>query len=192
MVNLFQGLTPNIIQQAFMNQQLFFIAILTLLFSCNTHHEKFDSEKWYQRTKDFILTESNLPTDSTSIENYANGKTHKVIAFNNGHPTIEKWFRESGEQISETHYSCDGEFELRREICVDGQIAFEGIFYKKSAYGLSTWWGCGKIKEQEGIRFNEKKIGIWKSWDENGIVKETDYKNNDLIDSLETIKFGSR
>ncbi len=169
-------------------RQFLFIVGLTLFISCNTDKKKFDSDQWYNKTKNFILTESNLPIDSTSTENYENGIMHKLKSFNKGHLTIEKWFRETGEQVLETHYSKDGDFELRREICTNGKVAFEGVFFQKNSYGLSTWWGCGKFKQDEGKRFRNSRIGVWKHWDEKGVVSETDYKMNNLIDSLRTIK----
>lgn len=159
-----------------------------MLFSCHSKKEKIDPDIWYSQTKDFILTESNLPTDSTATEYFADGNQQKVKLFNNGHPTVEKWYQVTGEQIAETKYSRDGQFELRKEICQNGQIAFEGIFYKTNPYGLSTWFGCTKIKQKEGIRFKDKKVGIWKSWNDKGEVTETDYKNIELIDSLQIIK----
>ncbi|HEY4063627.1 MAG TPA: hypothetical protein VGM30_17085 [Puia sp.] len=164
-----------------------YILIILFLYSCTQKPKHLDPSGWYERTKALILSQSNLPTDSTSTEKYEDGRNHKIKAFNNGHPTVEKWYRETGEQVVQKNYSRNGQFELREEICKDGKPGFEGIFYKGEAYGLSTWWRCGKSKEEEGIRYKDEKIGVWKNWDDNGKVTETDYKKSDLIDSLQLI-----
>lgn len=165
------------------------IAIVMLVFicSCDTKNPKFDPDDWYKKTKEFILKESSLLPDSTETEYYDDGKPHKIRFFSNGIPIGEKWYRATGEQAVETNFSRDGQFELRKEICQDGKVAFEGVFYKKEPYGLSTWFGCGEFKQQQGIRFRDKKVGIWKSWDGNGKETNVDYKNNELIDSLKLI-----
>jgi antitoxin component YwqK of YwqJK toxin-antitoxin module len=165
-----------------------YFLIILLFCSCNQRPNPFNPNDWYQERKERILSESNLPTDSTSIERYENGKAHKVKSFNHGHPTVEKWYRETGEQVVQTNYSRDGLFELRREICKDGKPLFEGIFYKGQGYGPSTWWRCGRSKEEEGVRFKDLKIGVWKYWDTSGKVSEADYKNGNIIDSLQWIK----
>jgi hypothetical protein len=165
-----------------------YILIVVLLYSCTQKPKPLNPDHWYYETKEFILSESNLPTDSTSIERYEDGKTHKVKSFNHRHSTIEKWYRETGEQVVQTNYSRDGLFELRKEICKDGKPGFEGIFYKGEGYGPSTWWRCGKSKEEEGVRFKDRKIGVWKYWDTSGKVTEADYKNENLFDSLQWIR----
>jgi hypothetical protein len=165
------------------------ILLILFLASCTQKPKPFDPNHWYWDTKALILSESNLPSDSTVTEKYDDGKTHKVRSFNHGHPTVEKWYRETGEQVVQTNFSRDGLFELRKEICEDGKPGFEGIFFKDRAYGLSTWWKCGKsIKEEEGLRYKDQKIGIWKYWDSSGKVTEMDYKNGDLLDSLPQIR----
>ena len=161
-----------------------YILIVLLLSSCTQKPKPLNPYHWYWETKSFILSESNLHADSTSVEKYGDGKTHKIKSIYRGHPTIEKWYRETGEQVAQINYSRDGQFELRKEICKDGKPAFEGIFYKTEAYGPSTWWKCGKSKEEEGVRYKDRKIGVWKYWNNNGKVTETDYKNDNLIDSL--------
>ncbi len=164
-----------------------YVLTILFLFSCAQKPKHPDPYSWYDNTKAIILSESNLLTDSTSIEKYENGKTHKVKSFNQGHPTVEKWYRETGEQVVQTNYSRDGQFELRMEICKDGKPAFVGIFYKDEGYGPSTWWKCGKSKEEEGIRYKDRKIGVWKYWNDNGKMTETDNKDGNLIDSLPSI-----
>ena len=142
---------------------------------------------WYTSTKSIILSDSNAYTDSTSLEKYPDGKTHKIWSYNHGHPTVEKWYREAGEEAAETNFSHDGLFELRKEICKDGNPLFEGIFYKDHAYGPSTWWRCDSTIDEQGIRFNDREIGVWQYWDSSGKVEKINYHREELIDSLPMI-----
>lgn len=165
-----------------------FILIIVIACSCTQARKSVDPYVWYRETKAQILTESNLPTDSTAIEKYENGKTHKLKSFHQGHPTVEKWYRENGDQVVQTSFSRSGQLELRMELCSDGKPGFEGIFFKDHGYGPSTWWRCGKSKEEEGVRYNDKNIGIWKNWDTAGNQTETNYGHAEVIDSLQWIK----
>jgi hypothetical protein len=167
-----------------------YLFALLLLSSCTLHPKPSDPEKWYRETKEIILSESSLPTDSTATEKYADGTIHKAKSYNHAHPTVEKWYRETGEQVVQTNFSRNGLFELRREICKDGKPGFEGIFFQGNAYGLSTWWRCGKSKEEEGIRYKDQKIGVWKTWDVGGKLSATDYGHVNLMDSLPWIREG--
>jgi hypothetical protein len=171
-----------------MKRLILFFAASTLLFSCQTKPEKFDADNWYSQTKDFIIKDSNLPADSTSTEDEIGWR--KEIAYKGGRPIRIKWFHPSGEPGDETYFSRDGQFELRSKICKNGQLEFEGIFYRGDPYGLSTWWLCDtKTKQEEGVRFRNKRVGIWKTWIDEGEPLITDYKNAELIDSLQFIKF---
>ena len=92
--------------------------------------------------------------------------------------------------VGETRYSADKKFELRREIYPSGQLAFEGVYYNGNFYGLSTWWFENGQTREQGIRFNDQKISIWKTWDEQGnLLRKKDYNNTTLIDSLTLIKY---
>jgi len=45
------------------------------------------------------------------------------------------------------------------------------------------------VKEQ-GLRYNNEEVEIWKEWNENGeLVKEIDNSNGKLLKKLEDIKF---
>jgi antitoxin component YwqK of YwqJK toxin-antitoxin module len=166
------------------------VTCLTLisLLSCKDSENKFDPDIWYKDTKQAILEQSDKPADSTQTENYPGGKPHKVKVFSHGLLAVEKLYRETGKQSAETRYSNDGLFELRREICPNGKTAFEGVFFKRNAYGLSIWWGCGEHKQEEGIRYKNEKVGHWKKWDSNGRESVSDYGNSELIDSLANIQ----
>jgi antitoxin component YwqK of YwqJK toxin-antitoxin module len=84
--------------------------------------------------------------------------------------------------------SADHNFELRREICKNGRYGFEGIFYKDEAFGPSNSYHCNGQLCNQCIRFNGKDIGIWKTWDEKGNIREEiDYKNLQKLDSLPII-----
>lgn len=166
---------------------LLLLITITIFFSCGTQPKTFDPDKWYKKTKELILKESNVSIDSIKTENYETGQRHKVKSFSGGRIAFERWYRESGEQVAQINYATNRDLEIRQEICQSGKIAFEGIFYKGNSYGLSTWWGCGKYKQDEGIRFNDKKIGIWKKYSENGDSTLTDYGNSNYVDSLNYI-----
>jgi antitoxin component YwqK of YwqJK toxin-antitoxin module len=163
-----------------------FIFFLTS-FSCTTKQNHFDTDKWYEQTKNKILEMCNITPDSTFKEYYDDGKVHVIKSFKNGHLISEKLFRGTGEQVTETNYSSDEAFQLRKEICEDGQISFEGIFYKGEAYGLSRWWRCDQSKIEEGVRFRSDKIGIWKKWNKDGQVTESNYRHENFLDSLRLI-----
>jgi hypothetical protein len=42
---------------------------------------------------------------------------------------------------------------------------------------------------QQGIRYHNRNIGLWKNWDRKGALTVTDYQHSDLIDSLQSIVF---
>ena len=148
---------------------------------------KTSPDKWYEDAKAEILKQSELKPDSTIITFDEDSTFKKVHLFSSGHEFLLKGYNKGFLRL-ETRYSKDGNFELRREICNNGNYAFEGIVYKSNFYGLSTWFYCdGKIDHQ-GVRYNNQKIGIWKKFNETGKqIEETDYKNLEKIDSLPTL-----
>ncbi|MDB5198469.1 MAG: hypothetical protein JWO92_432 [Chitinophagaceae bacterium] len=164
---------------------LFLVAILS---GCFPQNKTSEAIEWYKETKGSILKDSDDPTTVSLIDYYENGKLKKVSSIKNGQPIVIKYYRIEGEQSAETHFSPDSKFELRKELCADGSLTFEGIFYKAQAIGLSTWWKCGRI-EKQGNRWNGERIGVWKEWDENGLAKEVDYKNDDKLDSIIMLKY---
>lgn len=97
-------------------------------------------------------------------------------------------FYGKGLQTSESYFSKDGNFELRRGFCENAAVSFEGITYKTSLYGPSTECFCsGKIKQQ-GHWFRGVKIGTWKTFNESGvIIDDSDLKYHSALDSLPQI-----
>lgn len=110
---------------------------------------------------------------------YLKGRKISVQRYNRGRLVIESVFSE------------DGNFEFRREVCRSGNSGFEGILYKNSFYGLSTWYYCSvksRIKLQ-GVRFKGEKIGVWKEWSRRGnLLEEIDYGRSELLDSLPQLR----
>jgi hypothetical protein len=168
-------------------------AFLTLfLSSCSDSRVKRANE-WYEGTKAEILKQSDLIADSTRYELNKDNSFRREYKYCKGHLFLVLGY--SIDSISfkkrlEIHFSKDGDFELRREICANGTYLFEGVFYKDHAYGLSTWRHCntGQLDDQ-GIRFKGQTIDIWKWWDENGkLIRVSDGKNLDKLDSLPELK----
>lgn len=142
-------------------------------------------DKWYDETKAEILKQAEVKPDS--ITRAEDSITVKEYSYSNGNVFHERWLK-GGKLRAETFYSKDGNFELRREIFENGVFLFEGIVYNDHFYGLSTWNHQNGKPEQQGIRFNDQKIGVWKKWDEAGkLTEETDYKNLQKLDSLPRI-----
>lgn len=145
------------------------------------------SSKWYKETKEQILKQAALKADCT-ISTYNENRSFKTEHFYlNGHEFMSKGFSD-GILSVEIFFSKNKEFELRREICENGASSFEGIVYQGEFVGLSTWRNCnGNISEQ-GNRYNDKKIGIWKKFDRDEQLTEVnDYKNAEKLDSLPVI-----
>jgi hypothetical protein len=110
-------------------QKLFFIISLVLLSQCKNKPEGTIHDPWFERTKDSILSKSNIVSDSSAFEQVANEpKIQKY--YQQGILLAKKYFGADGKQIGIFYFSPDGQFELRREICPNGQTSFEGIFIR--------------------------------------------------------------
>lgn len=146
------------------------------------------SKKWYENTKSEILKQSNLQSDSVvSTFNEDNSYKYEQYYFE-GKKFLRKGFNNEVLRL-EIHYSKDQNFELRREICDNGNYLFEGIFYKNNAYGLSIWRHCNNQLQQQGLRYNGQEIGVWKKWDIEGkLVEEIDFKHLSQSDDMPVIK----
>jgi antitoxin component YwqK of YwqJK toxin-antitoxin module len=167
-----------------------FLTLLTIglfLTRCASNDGKTSSDKWYEDTKAEILKQADLKPDSTTLTFYDDSTFKKEHYFSGGHEYLLKGYYK-GILSLETYYSNDGNFELRREVCDNGNLGFEGIVYKDHFYGLSTWRYCDGQIDHQGVRHNDKKIGVWKKFDEAGKqIEETDYKNIEQLDSMPTI-----
>ena len=167
-----------------------FLTLLTVelfLTRCASNHGRTSSDKWYEDTKAEILKQSDLKPDSTALMYNEDSTFTKEHYFSAGHEFHLKGYNKGILRL-EIHYSKDRNFELRREICDNGNFGFEGIVYKDHFYGLSTWRYCDGQIHHQGIRHNGKKVGVWKKFDESGKqIEETDYKNTELLDSMPTL-----
>src|SRR6478735_4528900 len=134
------------------------------------------SSKWYKETKDQILKQSTLKADCT-VSTYNENRSFKTDHFYlDGHEFMSKGFKD-GILAVEIFFSKNEAFELRREICENGASSFEGIMYQGEFVGLSTWRNCNGNLSEQGNRYNDRKIGIWKKFDRDGELTEvTDYK----------------
>jgi len=122
-------------------------------------------QKWYDNTKAAILRQSDVKTDSV-ISIFKGDSSHKYCYYySQGHISLKKGYNKNKLRL-EVHYSTDGLFELRREICDTGNYVFEGITYMADFYGLSTWWYCDGRIQRQGVRFKNDDVGNWKVWDE--------------------------
>lgn len=170
-----------------------------LFISCNNSPAPDPAITWYEETKAEILKQADLEPDSVVTfkntiakrETLMNGKiivpeTTLVVekAYLDGRIFHVRILSEEKPR-AETFYSINGAFELRRELYPNGNYLFEGIIYNDHFYGLSTWSHANGKTEKQGVRFNDQRIGVWKKWDEAGILtEETDYQNLAKLDSL--------
>lgn len=167
-----------------------FIVLTSLWTACinNQSQDNQITDDWYETTKQRIITEADLPAETLSTGKYADTDLTEITYSHHDQKLKTEILREDSSLTAITLYSKDGQFELRKEICPNGQTGFEGIVYDGHFYGLSTWWHCNGQLSHQGIRYKDKKVGIWNRWDENGNLTETtDYENEHLIDSLKTI-----
>ena len=166
---------------------IIFLAIIAsagLSSSCN-HDRKIPSQKWYTETKTEILKESELQPDTT-VTNVIDSVFTEKHLLNKSHE-FKKLGYKKGKLGLEIYYSTNGDFKLVREL-YNNETLFEGIAYKDQFYGLSTWKNVNGFLSEQGVRYKNNKIGIWKRYDENGVRKDdTDYKQQEFIDSMPLI-----
>jgi hypothetical protein len=160
-----------------------------LLYSCTDSRTKFATE-WTKDIRAKILEDSGKQPDSTHVENkradfniVTTFKDHSPLRSVGINPT-------SGDTLWIASFSKDQEFTLARELCPLLKDEYvEVILYKKMTLGEHTFYYCnGKIKKQ-GFNIHGY-VGKWKEYDPYGYVsKETDYGNEDKLDTLKTIKY---
>lgn len=148
---------------------------------------KQSADTWYEETKTEILKQSALKPDSVGFRFISDSSRKKEMHFYKGRMFFAKFYRK-GIQTSESYFSKDGNFELRRMLCENATISFEGIAYKTSLYGPSIEYFCsGKIKLQ-GCWYQGEKIGTWKTFNEGGVMlDDSNLKYHSLLDSLPQI-----
>lgn len=165
----------------------FFLMTVVFFHSrCASKAGKTLSASWYEFTKAEILKQADLSPDSI-ISSYNEDRSFKKEHyFSGGHEYLIRGY-DKGILCIETHFSKEGSFELRRELCDNGNLTFEGIAYKKHFYGLSTWRYCDGQLMQQGVRYDDKKVGVWKTFDQKGRqIEETDYRSIAQLDSMPT------
>ncbi|PBQ34210.1 hypothetical protein CNR22_21365 [Sphingobacteriaceae bacterium] len=148
---------------------------------------KQSADSWYEETKAEILKQAALKSDSIGFLFNSDSSKKKEMHFFKGHMFLAKFYKK-GAPTSESYFSKDGNFELRRLFCENAIVSFEGIAYKTSLFGPFTEYYCsGKIKLQ-GFRFQSEGIATWKTFNESGVlVDESNLKNHSLLNSLPQI-----
>ncbi len=158
-----------------------------ILNSCDTADYKTQAETWYNETKAAIFKQSDQQADSTITLYNADSSYQTVCPYAKGHLLLKRGFNH-GLLRMEVYYSQDSKFELRREVCENGKVGFDGIFYEDKPYGVSTWNYCNGKTQEEGIRISDQKIGVWRKWDANGmLLDEKDYHNLGKLNQLPLI-----
>jgi hypothetical protein len=147
--------------------------------SCGSFNGK--AKRWFDNTKSEILRQSDLSPDSLG------GDSVYVVFYYKGRKFNESRFY-GGKKRFEAFSSRDGDFELRREVCENGTIRFEGILYQGFFYGPSKWFNCDGSLSDEGFRFKGEHIGKWEYWDSklNSNYIE-DHQRYSVVDSLPLI-----
>ncbi len=148
----------------------------------------FSPETWYQTLRTTIQSQADLQADTTHFEYLADSTFSHRAFIHGGRVFREEWYGKAGDLQGKSLFTPDGKFEWRCEICPDRSVGFEGILFKNKFYGPSTWWYCNGQMRQQGYRYANREIGIWRRWDENGVLVDSiDRGNHDLLDSLRHI-----
>lgn len=141
-------------------------------------------QRWYEGTKAAILQQCEQRIDSSHRQYSADSLFMRVDYFAQG-VRLRADLYQSGKLAAQTCYSADGRFELRREGCEDGRIAFEGLVYEDEFYGLSRWWHCNGLLAEQGMRFRSLKMGRWEYYNRLGELVKTEYHGpTDSLDFL--------
>ena len=163
--------------------------LILLLSSCSDSSTDY-AYKWSNDIKSKILEDINVPSDSVRVDS-SKSNYQLVTLYSNGIRTKEFGIRPStGDTIVSIFYSKDQNFEIVRELCPGISRSFEGIRYKSEHLGLAEFRFCdGKLKEQ-GYRWIDGDVGIWKEWNSVGeIIKEEDFGNVKKLEGLKEITY---
>ena len=150
--------------------------MLTIL-SCSNNY---NTKEWFDLKKSEILDFAKQEPDSIT-ESINNDKSWKTVShYLDGQIIYERDYNLSFQNLGLEHfYYPSDKSELRREICDNKNMGFEGLFLNGKAHGLSRWWDCNNQLIESGYRYKGKQVGIWKEYLENGkIVNEVDYDAN--------------
>ncbi len=145
-------------------------------------------EVWYQMHRSSIQTQADLQADTTHVQYLADSTFSHRVFIHGGRVFREEWYGKAGDLQGRSLFTPDGKFEWRCEICPDSSIGFEGILFKQKFYGPCTWWYCTGRMRQHGYRFAGREVGIWRRWDERGVLVDSiDRGGAALLDSLQGI-----
>ncbi|NIG55825.1 hypothetical protein [Chitinophaga sp. Cy-1792] len=163
------------------------ILSLPIFAACERQQTAVAHRHWYEHTKSTILEQAGMAPDSIAYS-YNEDSTHKVVEqYHDKHLLSTRGFDHDILRY-EIFYSIDRDFEFRRERCENGNPAFEGLFYKNEGYGITTWFAGNRLKEQ-GVRFKNNRVGIWKLWTkENMEPEEKNYGGDAAIESFPVLK----
>lgn len=143
------------------------------LYGCGPSKQP-EVQVWYEHVKEAILHQNEQRIDSSHRLYTPDSLFMRVEYFAKG-VRLRTDLYQSGKLGAQTCFSADGRFELRREGCEDGRIAFEGLVYKGEFYGLSRWWHCNGLLAEQGMRFRSVKIGRWEYYNRLGDLVKTEY-----------------
>jgi len=162
----------------------FVVTMLLLVGNCTKKDPETIASDWYVRTKHEIMKYADLHSDS-SVMTIRDDGFATTDAYVNGRIFI-RTTRDGMHTRARSYFS--GDFELRQELCDNGELSFEGVVYNSTFYGWSTWRRCNGQLEERGIRFNNVRVGVWRKYDEDGnLVEQTDYQRQEKLDSLPVI-----
>lgn len=170
------------IRRIFSRSQLPLILLL-MASGCDSPPEPVPAEdSWYLETRAEILHQSDLKSDSISFSTSPDGYVSFSHYYNRKHEFKRIGTKNGNVRSQEIFFSSDGQFELRRQYCDNGQIGNEAIFYHLDEYGPSYWWDCGGWMYQKSLYFKGEKTGKW-------LLYEYELRQGDTVKSSSILKY---
>jgi len=146
---------------------------------------------WTNAMKASILGDYGKGVDSTVYLPLEDPSFFQKLEYRGGMLKQKKYISRDSLTIFEIYTAgANGEFELRRKFCPNGQMAYEGITLNGEHYGMDMWWHCNGKVEHKGLRFASKYFGKWPYFKEDGTADHEDnFGLMEYLDSLSTVKF---
>ena len=163
------------------------LIILTLFSACVNHSNENNALKWTNQLEEYLEKEADTG-DSTACQNYKSGRISSSQMYSKGHIIIEDSILETGVTIKVSHLSRNGLFELKSGYYENGEKKYKCYYYNGKGCGVTTYWNENKSILYEGVLYNNTRIGCWKIRDSYSNLKDTNYRNLNLFDSLQLIK----